>query len=135
MKKIGQFTALYFVITMSWAYPWHVIWFHDVYVQLGAITRPEPLMHFGILAILIQAVVLAHLFSFYYQKNKNAIIQGVKFNLIAGLLVYTAMGFATAAKILIEPASTFIIYHTVFQTIQFVLTGIALGWVYGRKKG
>jgi len=40
------------------------------------------------------------------------------------------MGFATAAKIEIEPISSFLAYHTVFQLIQFVLTGTALGWIY-----
>lgn len=133
MKKIMQFTVLYMIITMAWAFPWHLIWFHDLYTQLGAVTRPEPIIPLGIVAILIQGVVLAYLFSFYYRQDNNSIIQGIKFNLVAGLLIYSVMGFATAAKIIIEPISTFLIYHTAFQFIQFVLTGAALGWVYGRR--
>jgi len=42
------------------------------------------------------------------------------------------MGFTTAAKIRIEPISTFLAYHTVFQLIQFIVTGAALGLIYGR---
>jgi hypothetical protein len=40
------------------------------------------------------------------------------------------MGFATAAKFNIEPVMPFLIYHTVFQAIQFILTGTALGLIY-----
>jgi len=36
----------------------------------------------------------------------------------------------TAAKFAIEPIGTFLVYHTVFQIIQFTLTGAALGWIY-----
>ena len=129
MKKILFATAAYFIITMVWAYPWHVIWFHDLYVTWGAITRDEPIIALGVLAILIQGAVFAYLYPFFY-KSGNPILQGIKFNLIAGLLVYTVMGFAMAAKILIEPIAPFLIYHTIFQFIQFVLTGAALGWIY-----
>jgi len=76
-------------------------------------------------AILIQGLVLGYLYPFFY-KGGQPILQGIKFNLIAGLLVYTAMGFATAAKIQIEPVSQFLLYHTIFQLIQFTMTGAAL---------
>lgn len=133
MKNLGLFVVAYFVITMAWAYPWHVIWFHDLYAELGAFTRAEPLMPLGVAAILIQGAVIGYLYPFFY-KGGNPVVQGIKFNLIIGLMTYTAMGFATAAKIQIEPVVTFLIYHTVFQLIQFTLTGAALGLVYRKEK-
>jgi len=134
IKKIIFTTLAYFVITMAWAYPWHMMWFQDLYVEMGAVTRASPIMPLGIAAILMQGIVIGYLYPFFY-KGGNPIIQGIKFNLIIGLMTYTAMGFATAAKILIEPVSTFLIYHTLFQTIQFTLTGAALGLIYGKKYG
>ena len=131
MKKLALFVLAYFVITMAWAYPWHLIWFHDLYVSWGAVTRDQPIIPLGMAAILIQGLVLGYLYPFFY-KGGNPILQGIKFNLITGLLVYTAMGFATAAKIQIEPVSEFLMYHTIFQLIQFTLTGAALGWIYRR---
>lgn len=131
-KKLGLFITAYFIITMAWAYPWHMIWFHDLYAELGAFTRSAPIMPLGIAAILTQGIVIGYLYPFFY-KGSNPIIQGIKFNLIIGLMTYTAMGFATAAKIQIEPISTFLIYHTTFQFIQFTLTGTALGLIYGKK--
>jgi len=133
MKKIGLFIVAYFILTMAWAYPWHVVWFHDLYVAWGAMTREHPIMPLGMAAIIMQGFVIAYLYPFYYQRDANPILQGVKFNLIIGVMTYTAMGFATAAKIQIEPVSQFLLYHTVFQIIQFTITGAALGWIYREK--
>jgi hypothetical protein len=129
MKKIGLFVVVYFVITMSWAYPWHLIWFHDLYVSWGAMQRADPIISLGIVAILIQGAVIGYLYPFYY-KGGSPIIQGIKFNLIIGLMTYTAMGFATAAKFDIEPVSHFLMFHTLFQAVQFTLTGAALGLIF-----
>lgn len=129
MKRLVLYILAYFVITMAWAYPWHILIFHEKYVEMGAMTREEPVIPLGILAILIQGTVIGYLYQYYY-KGGNCIFQGIKFSLMTGLLVYTAMGFATAAKFQIEPISTFLVYHTIFQAIQFLLTGIALGLIY-----
>jgi len=61
MKKLGLFVTAYFVLTMAWAYPWHLIWFHDVYVTMGSVTRPEPIIPLGMLAIILQGLVIGHL--------------------------------------------------------------------------
>ena len=99
---------------------------------MGAFTRPEPIVPLGMLAVTIQGVVIAYLYPFWYSGGKPA-IQGIKFSLIIGLMVYTVMGFTMAAKINISPISTFIIYSAIFQFIQFVITGAALGLIYGGK--
>lgn len=132
-KKLVFFVASYFVITMAWAYPWHMVFFHDLYVKWGAFQRLEPIMPLGIAAIIIQGIVIGYLYPYYHKNIGNPVLQGIKFNLIIGLMTYTAMGFATAAKFKIEPVSQFLIYHTIFQAIQFTLTGIALGLIYGKN--
>lgn len=132
VKKLGMFVLAYFVITMAWAFPWHMVFFHDVYVEMGAFQRAEPIMPLGIAAIIIQGIVIGYLYPFFYKRG-NPILQGVKFNLIVGLMTYTAMGFATAAKFQIEPVFQFLAYHTIFQFVQFTLTGVALGIIYKPK--
>ena len=133
MKKLALFVVAYFVVSMIWAYSWHLILFYDLYTQWGAFQRTEPIMSLGIASVLIQGITIGYLYPYYqnYQtQNKNQIINGIKFNFIIGLMTYTAMGFATAAKFQIEPVATFLIYHTIFQAIQFTLTGTALGLIY-----
>lgn len=133
MKIIILATLSYVVLTMAIAFPWHMIWFHDLYAGIGAHTRAEPIIPFGMLAMAIQGAVIAYLYPFWY-KGGNPVLHGIKFMLIAGLLIYTVMVFATAAKFEIKPVSTFLLYATAFQLIQFVITGAALGLIYGQKK-
>tara|TARA_R110000868_G_scaffold58219_2_gene179992 strand:- start:370 stop:774 length:405 start_codon:yes stop_codon:yes gene_type:complete len=132
VKKLGLFVLAYFVLTMGWAYPWHMVFFHDLYVEWGAFQRTEPIMALGMAAILIQGVVIAYLYPFYNKGDGSPLWRGIRFNLIVGLMTYTAMGFATAAKFQIEPVGTFLIYHTVFQAVQFTITGAALGLIFKR---
>ncbi|SHO57032.1 hypothetical protein VQ7734_02801 [Vibrio quintilis] len=129
-KTAGLGVVAYFVITMAWAYPWHMVFFHDLYVEWGAFQRAEPLMPLGIAAVLIQGIVIAYLYPFYARVKGYSIASGIRFNLMIGLMTYTAMGFATAAKFSIEPVSQFLLFHTVFQVIQFILTGAAFGMIY-----
>jgi len=113
------------------AYPWHMMWFHDLYIELGAYTRAEPSIPLGMLAMLVQGIVIAYLYPYYYRSG-SPILNGIAFSLIMGLVVYSVMGFAMAAKIDINPISTYLAYNAVFQFIQYLVTGIALGIIYGK---
>ena len=130
-KKIIISTISYVVLSMAIAYPWHIVWFHDAYARMGAVTRAEPIIPLGMLTMVIQGIVIAYLYPFYY-RGGNPVFQGVKFTFIIGLLIYSVMGLAIPAKMNIEPIGEYLAYHTVFQTIQFLLTGAALGMIYGR---
>ncbi|MBL4630476.1 MAG: hypothetical protein JKY14_04735 [Paraglaciecola sp.] len=130
-KKMLFAIISYVVITMALAYPWHMIWFHELYVEMGAYTRPEANVLLGMSSMLMQGVIIAYLYPFYYQVG-HPVIQGIKFSLIVGAIVYSVMGFAMAAKLDINPISTYLLYNLAFQFIQFVLTGTALGLIYGR---
>ncbi len=130
-KKLFLATISYIVLTMAVAYPWHMIWFHDLYGEMGAYTRPEPNIPLGMFSMVVQGVVIAYLYPFYYQSG-NPVLQGIKFSLILGTVVYSVMGFAMAAKIDINPISTYLVYSAFFQLFQFILTGTALGLIYGR---
>ena len=108
------------------------IWFgFMIYAGMGAYTRPNPSVPLGALAMFTQGVVIAFLYPFYY-RGGSPILQGIKFSLLMGAVVYSVMGFAMAAKIDINPISTFLFYSVVFQLIQFTVTGVVLGLIYGK---
>jgi hypothetical protein len=114
---------------MMIAYPWHMVWFHDLYTGVGAYTRPEPDVLLGMLSMLVQGSVLAYLYPYYY-RGGSSILNGVKFSLLIGVVIYSVMGFAMAAKVDINPISTYLYLNAIFQVIQFVMTGCALGFIY-----
>jgi len=124
--------AGYFVATMAVAYPWHMVFFHEQYLAMGAFTRGTPIMPFGMLAIILQAAVFAYFFPLYLKHKEagNVIAHGVRFSLFMGLTVYSVMVFATAAKFQIEPVAQFVTYGTIFQFLQFLLVGLVLGVIH-----
>jgi hypothetical protein len=131
-KKTIIATLSYVVISFAIAYPWHLVWFHDLYIEMGAITRAQPIVVLGVLTMFIQGAVIAYFYPSWY-RGGNPVWGGIRYSLIIGLLIYTVMGFATVAKFNIAPVATFLAYHTAFQFLQFTLTGAALGLIFGRS--
>lgn len=134
-KKFFFSIAGYFVATMAVAYPWHMLLFHEKYVAMGAFTRGEPIMAFGITAILLQAIVFTYFYPLYYRHKGGGhpVRRGIEFGLLMGLTVYSVMVFATAAKFSIEPVQDFLLYGTAFQLLQFLLVGSVIGLIHGRN--
>lgn len=133
-RKLLLCTFAYFVVTMAVAYPWHLLIFHEKYLAMGAFTRDAPIMPFGMFAVVSQGLVFSYLFPLYYRHRGGGhpVLRGVQFSFILGVLVYTVMVFATAAKFQIEPVVDFVLLGTAFQLLQFLLVGVALGLIHGR---
>lgn len=133
-KRFFLSIGVYFVLTMATAYPWHMVFFHDKYMAMGAFTRGEPIMPFGMLAVLLQAIVFAYFYPLFYRHvgGGNPILRGIQFALFLGMTVWTVMVFATAAKFAIEPVGHFVLLGTLFQVIQFTVVGAGIGWVNWR---
>jgi len=133
MNRAFVFSVLgYFVVTMIVAVLWHLVLFKAEYHAMGAFTRDEPIMPFGMTAIFLQAIIFAYFYPIYYQYKKitPGIGNGIKFSLLMGVNVWTVMVFATAAKFNIEPVWNFVLFATVFQVIQFVSIGVTLGLIH-----
>jgi len=137
LKKKFLFSVVgYFVATMIVAFPWHLLLFHEKYLAMGALTRDEPIIMFGMLAIIIQGIVFAYFYPLFYKHKGGGhpVVRGIQFCLFIGLTVWTVMVFATAAKFNIEPVIDFVALGTVFQLIQYVFVGIVIGLIYGRTQ-
>lgn len=134
-KKFILSVVGYFVATMAIAVTWHLILFHEKYEAIGAFTRQEPIMSFGMFAIIVQGIVFSYFYPLFYKHKGggNPIIRGIQFGLFMGLTVWTVMVFATAAKFSIEPVVDFVLLGTAFQFIQFVVVGTAIGLIYGKS--
>ena len=134
-RKITLAVIGFVVASFALAAPWHLIWFHDKYVAMGAFTRGDPIMPFGVLAMILQGVVFAYFYPLFYKHKGGGhpILRGIQFSLFMGLTVWTVMVLATAAKFKIEPVIDFVVFGTAFQIIQFTLVGLTIGTIYGRN--
>ena len=133
-KRLVLATVGYVVASFALAAPWHLIVFHDKYVAMGVFTRGEPIMAFGVLAMVLQGIVFAYFYPLFYRHKGGGhpVFRGIQFSLFLGLTVWTVMVLATAAKFKIEPVVDYVLLGTVFQTLQFILVGAVIGLIYGR---
>ena len=72
----------YLIVTFVFATVWHPVLFKDLYMAAGM--RREPLMHLGILSMLIQAFLMAFLYP-RLRKAGSPAVDGLKFGLLMGL--------------------------------------------------
>ena len=135
-RAFGGCVLAYFAVTMSVAYPWHMLLFHEQYAAMGAFTRAEPILPLGMTAVLVQGVVFAYLFPLYLRHRGagRPVRRGMEFGLLFGSTVYSVMVFATAAKFEIEPVARFLALGTAFQLLQFLLVGATIGWIHARRR-
>ncbi len=135
MKRFALATLGYFVATMIVAVTWHLGLFHEKYVAMGALTRAAPIMPLGMFAVFAQGLVFAYIYPIYYRyRGGGAPLRvGIQCSLLLGVLVWTVMVFATAAKFAIEPVADFLVLGTFFQVIQYVAVGAVIGAIYGRS--
>ena len=121
----------YAIVTMVIAMPWHFVWFHDLYAQLGIYNRQAPIIPLGMFSMVIQGLILAYLYPFFY-KAGHPVIQGIKFGLLMGLYLYSVSTVANAAKIMVTSIPTWLGIQALFHTVQFVLAGAVIGLAYRR---
>lgn len=131
MKKFLLAFTAYPLISFPLAIAWHLIIFKNIYDELGYISRDEPILVFGLLAMIVQAVVLAYLYPFFY-RGGHPVKEGLKFGLLMGAFLWSSHVAAAAAKHEISPLTTFFAIETTFVAIQFALVGVAIGMIYGR---
>jgi len=131
MRKFVLAILAYAIPTMAVAFPWHFVWFHDLYHQLGIYNRQEVIIPLGMLSMLIQGLILAYLYPLFY-KTGHPVTQGIKYGLLMGLYMYSVSTLANAAKIMVTSIPIWLGIQALFHTIQFVLAGALIGLAYGR---
>ena len=102
-----------------------------VYDELGYISREEPIIAFGFLAMAVQGILLAWAYPFFYRGGHPA-KAGLKFGLVTGTFLWSSHVIATAAKHQMSSIPAFVAFETVYLAIQFALVGVAIGMIYGR---
>lgn len=132
-KKFIWAAATYAVLTFVIAATWHLVLFKGVYDQLGIFTRKEPLIPLGIASILMQAGVLSYLYPRFY-RGGGPLREGLSFGLLTGVLMASIAVFAEAGKQQVNSVATWLVFESAYYLLQFMLSGIVIGMVYGRRE-
>jgi hypothetical protein len=113
------------------AVPWHLMWFKQQYHDFGIYTRAEPIIPLGMATMILQGGVMAWLYPRWYRGGAPA-LEGIKFSLLIGLFLFSVSTLATIAKTDVSDSGQFILLSAIFHTMQFVLSGAAIGLIFGR---
>lgn len=122
--------AAYVLLTFPVAVVWHVVLLGDVYRDLGYFGK-EPNFLLGFLAIATQAALLSCGFE-AYRRGERPLREGLTYSFACGAFLWSSHVVATAAKVELSPLSTFVALETTYLLLQFLLYGLALGWL-GRR--
>lgn len=111
----------YLVPTFILGFVWHLKLFHTYYRELD-IYRPDVIIPFGFLSMLIQGVVFAVVYP-RLMAEPSAISCGLTFAAGAALLSWTFTTLAVAAKHRMTSVRRFVAIETAFTAVQFLLVG------------
>jgi hypothetical protein len=109
----------YLVPTFLLGYAWHLILFAEYYRALG-IYRPDVIVPFGFLSMLLQGVILAAVYPRLVDRPAT-LGGGMRFAAGAALLSWTFTTLAVAAKHPMTSVGGFVLIETGFTLVQFLL--------------
>lgn len=132
-KFIGAWLA-YLTVTFPVAYVWHLVLFDDLYRKLAIFSRiDDPIIPLGFASMLIQGAILAYVYP-RLSRRQNPAVDGIKFGILMGLLLGSVAVLAEAAKQNVTSLSTWLLLESAYYLIQFALSGLAIGLVYGKAR-
>jgi hypothetical protein len=111
----------YLVPTFALGYVWHLQLFDAYYHDLG-IYRPDIIIPFGFLSMLLQAVIFAAAYPRLFDRP-GELTTGLRFAAVAALLSWTFTTLAVGAKHPMTSVSRFVIIETAFTAVQFLMVG------------
>lgn len=123
----------YIVVTFAIAAGWHLVLFKDLYDQLGIFSRKEPLIHLGLISMMLQGLVLAYIFPIF-RTNKSVIREGLEFGILMGILMASSAVFAEAGHQQVTSLPTWLLLESTYYVIQFAIVGIVIGLIYGKAE-
>jgi hypothetical protein len=126
-RRAVLLVVTYLVLTFPIAAVWHLVLFPQS--MAGPAFRAQPLFAMGLLSTVVQAIVVAYLYP-RLSRGGSAVRDGLRFALIMGSFIASYGVLAEAGKFEVGPTSSWVLYEGAFFVVQWIVIGIALGFVY-----
>jgi hypothetical protein len=124
--------AAYLVPSFPIAYAWHLVWFAPSYEALG-IYRPDPIIPFGLLSMLIQGVIFSLAYPRFFPDRDGAVLRpGLVYGAGLAILSWSFTTLAVAAKNIMGSVPIYLALETGFTVLQFVVVGPLIALAYRR---
>ncbi len=123
----------YLVPTFTLGFVWHLVAFERYYAAL-AIYRSDIIIPFGLLAILIQAVMFAWIYErAFAQRNGTLLSRGLTYGAFGALLSWSFTTLAVAAKNIMTSVPDYLMIETAFTAVQWAMVGPLSVLAFGRS--
>ncbi len=121
----------YLVPTFVLGFVWHLILFDHYYAAL-AIYRKDIIIPFGLLSMLIQAVMFAWIYeTAFAQRNGPVLLRALTYGAFGAVLSWSFTTLAVAAKNVMTSVPDYLVIETAFTAVQWAmvapLTALAFG--------
>jgi hypothetical protein len=122
----------YIVPTFALGFVWHLVLFKDYYEALG-IYRTNIIIPFGLLSMLIQAIIFASLFrKAIASMSGTPVSRGFAYGALGAMLSWSFTTLAVAAKNVMTSVPDYMLIETAYTLVQWAmvapLTVLAFGW-------
>ena len=130
--RYGAAVLAYVVPSFVLGLAWHLFLF-DAYYQRLEIYRPDIIVPFGLVSMLIQASVFAWLFDKAFARRPGTwLFRGLTYAAVGGVLSWSFTTLAVAAKNVMTSVPDYLLVETAFTIAQWVIVGplTALAFAY-----
>lgn len=113
----------YLVPTFALGFVWHLMLFEGYYQALQ-IYRDDLIIPFGLLSMLIQAVIFAWIFDKGFASADGAWLpRGLRYAGLGALLSWSFTTIAVAAKNIMASVPDYLVIETAFTVVQWLIVG------------
>ena len=124
--------AAYILPSFPIAFVWHLVLFEQKYHALR-MYRDEPVIAFGLISMIIQALIFSWLFPRVFPSSRGSILRdGLQYGLGAGLLSWSFTTIAVGAKNIMTSVPDYVLLESAFTILQFVVVGPLIALAYRR---
>lgn len=133
MRRFLLGVLAYAVPTFVLAFVWHLILFKAYYEAL-AIYRPDVIIPFGILSMLIQATIFAWIYEKIFARQHGPLLQRIlAYAALGAVLSWSFSTLAVGAKNIMASVPSFILIETGFTIVQWAIVGPLTAFALGES--
>lgn len=122
----------YLIPTFALGFVWHLILFENYYKALQ-IYRDDVIIPFGLLSMLIQAVIFAGIYARVFSQSEGRFLsRALTYSAIGAALSWSFTTLAVAAKNVMTSVPNYLVIETGFTLVQWIMVGPLTVLVFGR---
>jgi hypothetical protein len=133
--RYGLAILAYVVPTFALGFTWHLMMFKDYYAALQ-IYRADIIVPFGLLSMLIQAVIFAWIYdATFARQTASWPVRAVRYAATGAILSWSFTTLAVGAKNLMTSVPDYVVIETAFTVVQWIIVAPLTVLVFAKQPG